>query len=821
MLECFKCHQQVANTLKDYFQHLKFKHGCHSHFEKYCCSQGHCCRTFSNKYTFTDHLRKQHKNDFIEHQKSNSSAFTPLDEDMCTASCSADIASDISNADGSESVVASERDSVDVTQLAAGFIAETKSCISTLSTVHRVMRACQQMVECVVDDVHDAIDRAGVTCPEIDSKLHYYRNPFAGLETEYAQMAYMKSTGTFVKPETYVVGNRQAFITDKVSKVKKPVMETVTAQYVPISDMITALSSRTDIVRQALTNRCQGEDGSYRSYFDGSVWNEHALKGDNVLVLRLYGDDFEPCNPLGSRKTVYKVGCIYYQFENLASSELSKTDNIFLAACYHTEDLKEFGWKNILRPLVTELRALESDGMEVTVDGKKLQTKVVVGVFTGDNLFLNGIMGFVESFVAHKPCRLCTLDRSDFQKVTVEDSSVLRTVESYDHAVENVNVQETGIKDRCVLNELTHFHAAVNCTQDVMHDVFEGVLAYDLLLICRALVQAGHFTGELLNHRIQTFDYGYHDTSNRPPVIVVTADTLPFDASQTWCLMRILAVAVGDLVPEDDPFWHFYLSLRCLMDVVLAPTVSEKQLAALPALVSEYLEQHLSLFPQHTLKNKHHHLIHYATLIRRFGPLMRYSCMRFESKHQRSKKLLHIAGNFKNVPKSCAYRHQHNVAFRLLQTTADVQSGLVIGPGSVITLSELQNGYDINSSLENIGMYSELYDANWIEITGVRYKHSAVVMCGIESETTPIFIEVQHILVRNSASLGQAVWFVGEKFETRYFNSHFHAWCVEKQLPAVTMSVDPRTLTYTTPVSLCGKVYEGNRIKLIALRYHV
>jgi hypothetical protein len=144
-----------------------------------------------------------------------------------------------------------------------------------------------------------------------------------------------------------------------------------------------------------------------------------------------------------------------------------------------------------LRPLIIELNALKSQGLDLIVAGNAIRVKVVVGVLTGYNLFLNGITGFVESLVAHKPCRQCTVERNDFQRVLVEDKTFLRTVEPYDHATENISVPDTGIKQKCVLNELKYFHSVNNCSQDVMHDVFEGVLVYDRLLVSSGLVQNG------------------------------------------------------------------------------------------------------------------------------------------------------------------------------------------------------------------------------------------------------------------------------------------------------------------------------------------
>ena len=127
---------------------------------------------------------------------------------------------------------------------------------------------------------------------------------------------------------------------------------------------------------------------------------------------------------------------------------------------------------------------------------------------------------------------------------------------------------------------------------------------------------------------------------------------------------------------------QFYLSLRNILDIILSPTVQCGETKFLACLISEYLEMRHILFPEITAKNKHHHLIHYPRLIEEVGPMSSYSCMRFESKHQRYKRLMHIGGNFKNVPKTVSTSHQH-VAFRMLRKDSSF-SNVKVGRGTVV-----------------------------------------------------------------------------------------------------------------------------------------
>lgn len=144
-----------------------------------------------------------------------------------------------------------------------------------------------------------------------------------------------------------------------------------------------------------------------------------------------------------------------------------------------------------------------------------------------------------------------------------------------------------------------------NHVPDIMHDVLEGICAYDLPLIIKALIDSRVVTLPLINHKLQTFDYNYDDASNRIPVITsLDAEMLTFDACQLWSATRVLSLAIGDKVPEKCDVWRVYLLLRDLLDLILTPKLSERQLKQLGAIISEYLLMRVSLFPHMTLKKQ-------------------------------------------------------------------------------------------------------------------------------------------------------------------------------------------------------------------------
>lgn len=66
----------------------------------------------------------------------------------------------------------------------------------------------------------------------------------------------------------------------------------------------------------------------------------------------------------------------------------------------NTYKLQQIYVKRVLRPLVNELKYLQLPGIELQINIQLLNYKAVIIALTGDNLFLNGILGYVESFTA-------------------------------------------------------------------------------------------------------------------------------------------------------------------------------------------------------------------------------------------------------------------------------------------------------------------------------------------------------------------------------------------------------------------------------------
>lgn len=71
---------------------------------------------------------------------------------------------------------------------------------------------------------------------------------------------------------------------------------------------------------------------------------------------------------------------------------------------FYAQDRLKFGNANICRPLIKQLNILQTDGIEINFRGYKV-VKLISCVVIGDNLGVNSILGFTESFSANFYCR--------------------------------------------------------------------------------------------------------------------------------------------------------------------------------------------------------------------------------------------------------------------------------------------------------------------------------------------------------------------------------------------------------------------------------
>lgn len=112
-----------------------------------------------------------------------------------------------------------------------------------------------------------------------------------------------------------------------------------------------------------------------------------------------------------------------------------------------------------------------------------------------------------------------------------------------------------GITKRSVLSKIRYFDITKHFPHDVMHDLYEGVLPYEMKLLLQH-VTGNNSGGPVLitladiNRRIEDYDYDYPDKKNKPISMSRnilredSKDTLKESGKYICCKENVLLIAV-------------------------------------------------------------------------------------------------------------------------------------------------------------------------------------------------------------------------------------------------------------------------------------
>ena len=148
---------------------------------------------------------------------------------------------------------------------------------------------------------------------------------------------------------------------------------------------------------------------------------------------------------------------------------------------------------------------------------------------------------------------------------------------------------------------------------DIMHDLFEDVVQYELKLQLVYVVDKNVLILQEFNKWLINFDYGYSEIADKPTPIVRTTlfsgdKKLRQGASQCMLLVRILPLLLADCFDEeeDDPHWECYLCLLRIINLCLSPVVTVDMCATLKVLIEEHHTRFCEVYPEETIIPKMH-----------------------------------------------------------------------------------------------------------------------------------------------------------------------------------------------------------------------
>ncbi|GBM09162.1 hypothetical protein AVEN_176850-1 [Araneus ventricosus] len=375
----------------------------------------------------------------------------------------------------------------------------------------------------------------------------------------------------------------------------------------------------------------------------------------------------------------------------------------------------------------------------------------------GDSLAAHGLFGFLSPSARHF-CRLCLVDRAEMQYEFRSSMFQKRNKAMHDQQIQlslRNNDTSSGVRENSILHQSRFFHVTENYCFDAMHDLLEGVCPMEVKLILNQLLFVEPTDGLnilILNRRIHAFRYGLADKKNKPSANFTKASlqnvkdhNLKQTAAQMWCLVRVLPFILFDMVQNNDYLYLLQLLLR-IMEIVFAPAVSHGMACYLEELCIEHHQKFKELFPDTNLINKHHHMLHYADCMVKFGPLVRMWCMRYEAKHNFFKRRANINCNFKNIAKSLANAHQlaHCAAWNLeggLNKTIKFTSEEQVPIASCLSQALLlELGYSINDIVKV---------ARTAVYCGTEYRCNIFICHKYDSNNYPTFAKITELLILN------------------------------------------------------------------------
>jgi len=320
----------------------------------------------------------------------------------------------------------------------------------------------------------------------------------------------------------------------------------------------------------------------------GEVFKSIAKQFDPDIVVPfvLYLDNFQINNALGSH-TFSICGC-YINFPLMPKHSISKVQYIYHVAFIATDKLKKCRNENSVYHLVEEFKILESGIIIRTKNGLQ-KVQFILSLIVGNNLAVNSILGYVQSFNSKRYCGVCSRTKPEMKIDSSENVESLRTEQSYYEDLQLNNFQESGLKQNWIFNELLSLKVINNFCFEIMHDIFEGVCKYDICHILISLINKGIITLNEINSRKSLFPYG--ETSVKIEMNRLKTCNLKTSASETECLTHFLPLMIGDRVPHGNEEWELLLTLLDIIEFLLKSNYKKTEIETIRSLVQKHLRR--------------------------------------------------------------------------------------------------------------------------------------------------------------------------------------------------------------------------------------
>lgn len=360
----------------------------------------------------------------------------------------------------------------------------------------------------------------------------------------------IQQTFSYVHPNEVIIGT---------SATGKP----ITCSYIPITSVLKLVLSNNDFSEQIMTNSyIHSEDDLLSSFVDASYFKEHSVfsKDPNAIRLHFYADEFEVCNPLGSKRGKHKVLAVYYYIGNTNCKLWSKNKFIHLCLLVRYKDLQNCDpiCTRFFKPIISELQDLASTGIHFQTEGLTQHRLVAMATFSADNLTAHSLAGFQRNFTQGRVCRFCMACRDQISLSFTEDTFTLRTKAVHDYHLQAIEENESnrqvyGVYHRCPLLDIFYFDVSF-FVPDIMHDLLEGVIPNLLHRVIVNIFRSKKLTLEQLNSSLEKACRGLTNLPNAFTLrSLLPSGSIDASASQKWQLFQILPQILAKSYELGDP----------------------------------------------------------------------------------------------------------------------------------------------------------------------------------------------------------------------------------------------------------------------------
>lgn len=218
------------------------------------------------------------------------------------------------------------------------------------------------------------------------------------IDPKYKRDQLLKKSVLYVEPVELSSGFDFVMKTDK--KTGETVRTSVqrTFQYIPLNKSLIALFSQKEFEENYIDYNSDHnhvcKEGVYERFCCGSVYKSLDFFKLNPLglQLKLFVDDFEPCDALKSKAGKHKTTGYYMQINNLPPKYMSKIKSIPLVALCDAADAKNeyTNPNNVIDVISNAIRELETIGI-TTNSGRNIKGTLICTMF--DNLGGNILLG--------------------------------------------------------------------------------------------------------------------------------------------------------------------------------------------------------------------------------------------------------------------------------------------------------------------------------------------------------------------------------------------------------------------------------------------